>query len=353
MRIAMVAGHCCIRVQKMAMPLIERGHHVSLIGGKVPTGWESYKSFNLCTDIEQYTEAIKLQVPHVDVFHCHNEPSWFVTAIKEVCDVPVILDVHDSYLARSTPEQATEALDSGEQHLRVSVEERNNFQLADALVFPGDEFRKTIVDEFGLEQPALTLPSYVPWKFYCYQSRDWHGGLVYEGKVNLPTETKGCNTGFHYCDYTDVADRCSKISMDFHLYAARDDDKFKKHYDGKAFLHKPMHYDELMKNLGRHDWGLVGNSIETREWEVAMPNKMFEYLATGMPVVSMNAKGCTNFLESTGMGIAVSNPEDLGSRWAEHRKVRERVIKERKNWTMENHIHKLEDFYREVASAIC
>src|SRR3990172_534458 len=73
---------------------------------------------------------------------------------------------------------------------------------------------------------------------------------------------------------------------------------------------------------------------------------------TGMPVVSMNAKGCTNFLENTGMGIAVSNPEDLGSRWAEHRKVRERVIKERKNWTMENHIHKLEDFYREVASAV-
>jgi glycosyltransferase involved in cell wall biosynthesis len=348
MNIVMVAGHCCIRVQKMAIPLIEKGHDVHLIGSKVPSFHEQYKSFSLCCDPEQYIEAIKLHVlaGKVDVFHCHNEPSWFVTAIKEMCDVPVILDVHDSFLTRSTPEQAVKALDAGEKHVRICVEERNNFQLADGLVFPGEDFRGKVVSEFGLKQPALTLPSYVPKRFYQYSHADWHGGLVYEGKVNLPEETKGYNSGFNYCDYTDVATRSSQIGLDFHLYAGRQDEKFRKHYAEKAFIHKPLDYTELMSRIGRHDWGLVGNSVKTEQWKAAMPNKLFEYVAAGMPVVSMNADHCSRFLEETGMGISVGGPEELAERWAEHRPTRAKVVKERQAWSMNAKIHELEGFYR-------
>src|SRR4051812_34350563 len=102
----MVAGHACIRVQKMALPLIQKGHEVHLIAGKVPSFWPNYKSFSLCSDIDQYQAAIKLH-QNADVFHCHNEPSWFVTAVKEIYpNKPVIMDVHDSYLTRYTPEEA-------------------------------------------------------------------------------------------------------------------------------------------------------------------------------------------------------------------------------------------------------
>jgi glycosyltransferase involved in cell wall biosynthesis len=350
MNIVMVAGHCCIRVQKMAIPLIEKGHDVHLIGQKIPSFHEQYKTFSFCSDVEQYIESIKLHVGKADVFHCHNEPSWFVTAIKELCDTPVILDVHDSFLTRSTPEETVKALDAQEKHVRISVEERNNFQLADGLVFPGEDFRQQVVKEFALGQPALTLPSYVPRRFYQHAGTDWHGGLVYEGKVNLPEETKGYNSGFNYCDYTDVATRCQAIGMDFHLYAGRQDEAFRKHYSEKAFVHKPLDYTELMQRISRHDWGLVGNSVKTPQWKVAMPNKLFEYVSAGLPVVSMNADHCSKFLEETGMGITVEGPEELGSRWADHRKVRERVVKERQKWSMNSHIHELEEFYRAVSA---
>lgn len=347
MNIVMVAGHCCIRVQKMAIPLIEKGHNVHLIGMKVPSLVEQYKTFTLCSDVGQMLDAMRLYAAYkeVDIFHCHNEPSWFVTALKEITDKPVILDVHDSYLARSTPEQAKEALDKGENHIRVLVEERNNCQLADGLVFPGDDFRNVVTREFRLDQPALTLPSYVPSRFYQYSTRDWHGGLVYEGKVNVPAETQGAHTGFQYCDYTDVHERCATVGMDFHLYAGRVDDKFRKVYD-KAFIHRPLAYEELMKSIGRHDWGLVGNTKKTSEWAVAMPNKLFEYIATGVPVVSMNANSSATFLKDTGMGIEVEGPEELGERWSEHREVRKKVIKERQHWSMNAHIHELENFYK-------
>jgi len=346
LNIVMVAGHCCIRVHKMAIPLIEKGHRVHLIGMRVPTFWEQYKTFTLCTDVEQMLESMKLYARNgVDLFHCHNEPSWFVSALKEITDKPVVLDVHDSYLARSTPEQATEALDKGDHHVRVLVEERNNFQLADGLVFPGDSFRDVVCREFGLQQPALTMPSYVPERFYQYSGRDWHGGLVYEGKVNTPDETKGSSKGFEYCDYTDVMNEAHKLGMDFHIYSGRTDEKFRKHYGDKAFLHKALEYDELLLSVGRHDWGLVGNVKKTSEWDVAMPNKLFEYLSCGVPVVSMNAGASSKFLEETGLGITVSSVEELAARWSEHREVRKHVLRGRKNWSMNAHIHKLENFY--------
>lgn len=320
-----------------------------MICGKVPNFYPSYKTFALCGDVEQYQEAIKLH-KDADIFHCHNEPSWFVTAVKEVCDTPVIMDVHDSYLARSTPEEAEAKLDKGERAVRVLVEERTNFQLADALNFPGENFRQLVTSEFGLDQPSMVLESYVPEKFYQYNMRDWHGGLVYEGKVNLPDETKKNHIGFEYCDYTDVANRCHALGMDFHLYSGRDDQKLKDHFKDNAFVHKPLDYEELLKSIGRHDWGLVGNTVKTREWEVAAPNKLFEYLASGLPVVAMNAGWCADFLKDTGMGISVEGPEELAERWSLHRVCRANVMKKRRLWSMENHIHKLEDFYRALAN---
>lgn len=355
MNICMVAGHGCIRVHKMAIPLMEKGHTVHLIAMKVPMFWESYKTFTLCADVEQMLQALKLYAKSsdIDLFHCHNEPSWFVAALKEITDKPVILDVHDSYLARSTPEEALAARGRGELHLREHTEERNNFQMADALVFPGDDFRALVCDEFKLDQPQLTLPSYVPSRFYEYATRDWHGGLVYEGKVSLPDENKKrASMGFDYCDYTELADRTNDMGMDLHFYATRHDEPFKKHYErDKVYLHVGLPYEELIGSLSRHDWGLVGNTAPHREWEVAMPNKLFDYMAAGVPTVAMNASYCSKFLEATQIGISVSGPEELGERWKEHRRARANVFKERRAWAMDAHIHKLEKFYGDVSAA--
>lgn len=341
----------------MALPLIERGHRVHVIAHKIPSFYAHYFSFSLCNDLSQMIEAIRLHVNsgQFDVIHCHNEPSYFVTMVKEITDeIPVILDIHDSYLARSTPEEAAAEYDKGRfgQHIRITVEERNNFQLADALVFPGDHFRRVVTSEFKLGQPALTLPSYVPERFYVYECPDWHGGLVYEGKVNLPAETKqGGQTGFAYCDYTDVAKAMHAAGIDFHLYPGRDDEKLIKHYQDLAFVHNPAPYEQLMPKISRHDWGLVGNINRTREWEVAMPNKLFEYMAAGVPIVAMNADHCAELIEQEGLGIVVSSPADLAARWSEHRTIRANLIKRRKAFTMNSHIHKLEDFYRSLTHA--
>lgn len=346
MRIGMIAGHACIRVQKMAIPLVRKGHTVHLVSQKIPVFQEIYKTHHLCMNLEQIRDSVEMLAPHVDIFHAHNEPSWFVNLVKERCDIPVILDVHDSYLARSTPEEAIDKRDQGQECIRETTEERNNFQNADALVFPGVAFREIVVNEFKLDQPSLILPSYVPKEMYRYMTGNWLGGLVYEGKVVLPEHAEH---GFHYCEYSDLAEQCGKKGMDFHIYGGKNaEDRYYEVYKENAYLHKPLVFSDLIKAISRHDWGLVGNVHPSTEWDVAFPNKMFEYMAANVPIVAMNARACGEFVERTGVGISVSSIDELASRWKEHRICRERLMKIRLRFSMEEHISGLENLYSEI-----
>lgn len=345
MKIVEISHHACVRVHKQAIPLIESGkHEVHLVAAKHTSFAEAYSTFGHWLEIGQLHNFIKLHAKDADIFHVHNEPSWPVTLIKEICDVPVILDVHDSFAARVTQEEFEKRMSEGNPVVRITAEERNNFQLADALVFPGKNFKELVCSEFGLTQPSIVLPSYMPRRMYRYNSQDWLGGLVYEGKVQVNTEDKA-SYGFRYCNYQKLAEKCSEIGMDFHLYAGREDKEFMDIYKNISYVHKPMVYDELIKNIARHDWGLVGNIVPTQEWDVAMPNKMFEYIAAGVPVVVINAKECGEFVREHGVGIEVSSFEELGSRWSEHREIRKNLLKVRAKFSMENNIKSLEELY--------
>lgn len=346
----MLSGHSCIRVHKIGLPLLEAGHDVHLVARRQVPFNSYYKTWCHYADIGQFVESIKLH-PDAELFHVHNEPSWFVSAAKEQFPhKPVILDVHDSFLTRTTPEQYDEALSNGLPHVRITTEERNNFQLADALVFVSDEVRSAVISEFDLKQPAITLPSYVPANLYQYHTKEWLGGLVYEGRITLPEEhqTLNLNTGANYCDYRQVGEKAAELGMDFHLYAGRDDEKVKAVYGEIALVHPGYEYRNLLKQISRHDWGLVGNLVDSPQWQQTLSNKMFDYVASCVPVVAINAKASSQFISDSGIGITVSSLGELCERWPEHRGCRANLIKNRKALTMESHIDGLLKLYRSM-----
>jgi glycosyltransferase involved in cell wall biosynthesis len=353
LNIVFISGHGCIRCQKMALPLLDRGINVHMIANKTPSWVESYKSYSRYFTIDQLIETVKLYSKIADVFHAHNEPSYFVSIVKEFCKVPVILDAHDSFLARMTEEEEIKLRNDGKKAYRVTSEERNNFQLADALIFPGKQFGDAIRNEFRLKQPHLVLPSYLPQRLYRYDGRGWLGGLVYEGMVQIKNETESHSLahGYRYADYEGLAKEAHKLGIDFHIYAVREDKPFKDLYDPISYVHPALDVERLIKELQRHDWGLVGNVFPSPQWDVAFPNKMFEYIAASVPVVAINAKACSEFIEKHGIGITVGSLEELASRWSEHRACRERLIKVRQQFSMESHIGQLADFYQEVIHA--
>jgi glycosyltransferase involved in cell wall biosynthesis len=332
----------------MGIPLIESGKYkVHLIANRQASFSECYNTFGHWLEVGQLHNLIKLHAKDADVFHVHNEPSWFVTLIKETCDVPVVLDVHDSYLARTSPEEAERTLGSGDKPIRISVEERNNFQLADALVFPGESFKNLLCEEFNLKQPSIVLRSHVPRRMYRYNMQDWLGGLCYEGKTQVNTDSR-VSHGFRYCDYKELARQCKEKGLPFHLYGARDDKEFMEAYKDTAIIHEPMVFDTLIKNIARHDWGLVGNITSMSEWDYAMPNKLFEYIAACVPIVALNAKECGEYITEHGIGISVKSLDELMKRWPEHREIRKTLIKKRVQFSMEKNIEVLETLYGDL-----
>jgi glycosyltransferase involved in cell wall biosynthesis len=349
--IVMVANHACIRVQKMALPLLDKGYRVHLVARKLPSFYESYTTVSIFNDAGQLQEVIKnFEKAGVgDVYHVHNEPSWFVTLLKEMTSKPVILDVHDSFLTRSTPEENFEARQRGENPTRIVVEERTNFQIADALVFVSDTVKNTVSTEFRLNQPSIVLPSYVPLFMYKYNFGKWMGGLVYEGKVIRLNELKSNRaTGFHYCDYRDTANQCKSLGVDFHLYAGGHEKELEGMYGESAFIHPGYAYRDLLTCVSRHDWGLVGNTLDSPQWQQTLPNKLYEYIACGVPVVSINAKESSQVIQDYGVGITVGSIKELTERWSEHRRFRENLIKIRQSLAMENQISVLENLYKSL-----
>jgi len=332
----------------MALALLGAGHTVHLLANKWVEFAGSYHTFGHWLDIEQLHHLIKLHAPTTDVFHVHNEPSWMVTLVREECDVPVVLDVHDSFAARTTAAEAAEAMAEGTELVRITAEERNNFQLADALVFPGRRFADLVRDEYQLTQPHLVLPSYVPRHLYRYNLQDWLGGLVYEGKIQLNAEGR-LSRGFRYCQYLALATECRRLGVDLHLYS-RDDQPYLDAYGPVAIPHPPVPYRDLMKSIGRHDWGLVGNLEPTPEWDVAAPNKLWEYLAAGVPVAVINAAECAEIVRRENVGIVVDSIEELAWRWKEHRRCRATVIRQRAGYAMERNIEPLTALYERVCA---
>ena len=344
-----LAGHACIRCDKVALALLEKGYDVHLISRREPIWAKYYTTFIKAGDMAQLLNAVDIYKDVGDIFYVHNEPNWFVTIAKERTNKPVVLDVHDSMLARWSPEEDEEIRKAGKVSARIITQERNNFQLADALVFPTWSFRDLVVKEFALSQPNMVLPSYLPRRMTCYDGKEWLGGLVYEGRVDLKSEINKdvVNHGFRYADYEELANQCHDINMDFHMYS-RADKPFLDVYENIAYTHVPQEYNNLLNCLSRHDWGLVGNSFWTKEWEVALPNKLFEYIGAGIPPVVINSKESADFVQKYDVGMVVDSIQELAENWKQHTEYRKKMFRARKQFYMDDHIGELSDFCKEL-----
>jgi len=345
MKIVEIARHCCIRVQKQAIPLMDKGYEVHCIANKPPMFGDRYKTLTIYQHRAQMEEAIKLH-EDADIFHAHNEPSWFVTIIKSIFpDKPVVLDCHDSFLLRVDPDAPYDP-----DRPKWSKDERDNMELADALVFVSEPMAQIVRETYWLEQPYVVLPSYVPEEFYRVDAWKLLGGVCMEGRVDLPQEIEQGREHwcFWYCEYTETARQFHERGIPFYLYTPGGTKEIQETYGQTATWKGSYPFDRLIRQIGRHEYGLCGNIRPHPAWQAAMPNKLFEYLAAGIPVIALNAKHPGQFIEEHGFGMAVENMGQVKERWMEHRDFRKNIARRSRDWAMERHIDKLEALYREL-----
>jgi glycosyltransferase involved in cell wall biosynthesis len=261
----------------------------------------------------------------IDIYHVHGEPMIYVSEIKALSKKPVIMDIHDSEITRTGIEL---------------TDERDNMRIADGLVFVSDDVKDVVMKHYNIKSPAMVLYSYCPEIFYPYQKNKASGGLVYQGLL-----AKDGDQRFLYCNYEMFAREAREMGVDFHIYS--NDNSRTNGYKDLCTVHKSVDIYTLLKELGRFDWGLCGNNFPTDQWDKTIPNKLFDYLASGIPVIAMNASATAKIIKEYEVGIEVDGMWDLKNRWEETNLYRKNALLKRREFLMENHIGILIEFYKQ------
>jgi hypothetical protein len=69
----------------------------------------------------------------------------------------------------------------------------------------------------------------------------------------------------------------------------------------------PMLYNEMINECAKYDCGLVGTPFPLPDFEDSMPNKLFEYVAAGIPSIVINSPEAAKFVEENGLGLSVQD----------------------------------------------
>lgn len=347
MNILFVTYHTCARAAKEARALEKAGHQVVILQHVAASEEILY-----ATELASFyhgEQALRDRIDYfsdwAEVIHVHNEPNWIVTLAASQRDlscphVPVIFDIHDLESMRETGE--------------VDKDETTAIDSADGFIFPSVAYENGIRKQRNLG----ILPSRV---IYSMCNRDdildqplprLRGSLVYEGATvaplpNFNSKTPGWKA---YRDYTGLARALTSAFIPFHLYGVRKE--FQQPYlNLGAIVHESLRFPDLLKQLSRFDWGLCGHLESHPQWQKAMPNKLFEYLAAGIPVVAINATEVGEFVSANGVGSVVKDFTEL-NQLMRNRQLREdlaeNVEEKREQFTMESQVKEIEALYAEA-----
>ena len=333
--------HCCIRCAKEGMALKKRGVKVLFAQKNIANNEVVYQlPFNIAffSTQEHLFELLK-NMQGFDLIHVHNEPDWLVTIAKKARpELPIVYDCHD--------------LDS-QRRGEANKDEIEAMKAADAYFFPSKAYLEGAAEYHQLpaEKPKSVIYSmvgeetiYVPEK----PMPRWRG-IVYQGGSVCPTDTVPATHPEYplYRDYLLFADAMYSFGIPFVMYGVKP--QFIPGYiHHGAVVFGAYEYTQMIANISRYDWGLIGCPHNQPQWQKAMPNKLFEYLAAGIPVMSLNAKEAGEFVEDNGFGVIIKEPEDVLRYYDDHEKYRENVMARRDEFTMEGQTDTIIDVYNQV-----
>ena len=329
MRIIVTTHHACGRCIKISRALKNLGYELHLVTNRVPADKGIFDSVTYYADEQGFKTALGLFNDN-DLFHHHNEPSWQTTIIRETFpSARIVLDMHDSNYWR------IEGMKWFEEDVAM--------QCADALVFTSKSMQDSI-EKYN--KPHIIIPSAVLKEDFVYHPQHYWGGLVSQGGHSLPNNDNPLES---WRDYTALyALLRDKKQVFAYCPAFKVGSDLDNHYINLGAKLGVFSHKELIDKMGRHDWSLCGNLRKDKIWDLALPNKFFDAMGSGIPVVNFGCKEVEPLVQNFDVGINVETVDELIERWDECTQKRYKVFINRDFFTMENHIDKLVRLYREL-----
>jgi glycosyltransferase involved in cell wall biosynthesis len=285
-----------------------------------------------------------------DLIHSHNLPDSLTVLALEVTDgrIPVIHDSHDLQSLRRTPyEDGFDDPDDPEGLEKEAVEG------CAALVAVSREMLDEIAARHRLPERTLLFANYALARDVTPFPRPGRRGegplrLVYQGSLSA--------NGSHY-DLRDGLAAVAAAGLEIDVFPNREAPEYRDLAAATPGLRLMDRLEPaaLLRRLPAYDagWAVFNPSLNAAHLDTALPNKAFEYLASGVPIAAGPHAALRRLVEDAGVGVVVERLEDLPGviTAAPLADLRRRALEDRARFTVEGHIGELVALYQEVAAS--
>lgn len=339
--ICMVSNKGCIRVFKEAYALKKLGykvHHCAMIRAYGFNAYDTFHVYNNWTDGVRLIEF--MDKAGIDIFHVHNEPDWIVSMTRAGTKKPIVYDVHDL------------------EHLRHTLgpleEESRAFIDCDAVVHTTLATKASAEKHHGAK-PCAVIPPALPADFLCDDDtaeRFCPNTLVYEGGLWNEKFSWSPGEKIYRPNYRYLADLIEPFAnLGYRAFFHSADRISAREYEQLgAVVYPSLPWDVLLRALPLYELGFVGATVNNALMQKSMPNKLFEYMASGVvPVISM-CHEALKFANEWDVGIDLDPGVPLNEMITPDviKEKRENLLKGRREIVMERYIGRLEGLYKSL-----
>ncbi len=342
MRILSISDHLCTRVLKQGFALQKSGVDVVFMFRvqSNPCFEPSLRCMTIFKDPQHFIHRVK-SFTNIDLIHVHNEPDWFGHVAKQCHpDVPVVFDAHDLFSVRIG---------------KVLPDEAKSFSACDAFVYPSVGYKQHCLEihkDIGIrDKPNIVIYSMCNSDMLAKTPTARINAAVYEGGLSIREEDPNIPEDHRYLDYRDFNEVFRYLSdkgIPIVAFAANTD-AVVHHGESGAMVLGPVDHFQLLSHLSRFDWGLVGSPLKANlQWDYAMPHKLFEYIAAGIPIITWSAAEVAEFVKKHKVGVVVDSWKDIPDIYDQHEQYRKNVSLVQTQFTMEKQIDELIAMYEEL-----
>jgi hypothetical protein len=209
-----------------------------------------------------------------------------------------------------------------------------------------DELLEEIQARYRLSAPTLVFGNYalrrdLPSVLPAAERQNGHAPrLVYQGTLST--------NGGHY-DLREIFRTIVGEGLSIEVFPSR---PVPAYAEIDVRLHRTLTPARLLAALPEYDFGWAGfnSSLNGAHLDTCLPNKAYEYLGCGLPVLTFQHRALSRFLGDQ-LGLTLTTLDDLAGQLAavDIVELRRHVAQARLELTMEANIHRLAELYETVA----
>lgn len=301
----------CGRTDKISYSLKQRGvitHNAYLRGSsRMPEAYDQENGFYSYDDLMDFVNNSEF-----DVVHCSNEPD-ILTNLLFQSNKKIIYDAHDFITVRNN---------DADHNLYFLEYMANKF--ADGYLCNDEDSRNLQIKRYGLPPDRTLVIQNLPLERQLVtgvqrksklSAADGELHIVYEGGIS---DKKDSNRFFEK-QWSAI----TATGIHIHYYSQQNVEYCKALEKTSPYLHYEGNLSgfRLIVEMTQYDIGSVILNPVDKNADMAYPNKLYEYLAAGLPVVS-NLRAASEFAVSYHVGGTLDFNRDIKAQMQEYAAIR-------------------------------